>query len=192
MQLPAYIKQIFFNTLNGDMSVPEFEQWLYAEKDLEQLMDEYDYLDLIAYPYKSGAPNGLFQLLEKHIGKGVLETMRMDQLLGKALDRDQSLPEILVRFYDLYCKGYYFLEVLGMNYGLGIDIDFPLVNSKRSSWEDLDVTEQNTLLDSFYPELETELIRVISWLDNGEIILTGIRDENNRLDFIDNRDASDQ
>lgn len=189
-QLPPYIKQVFSNTLNGTMTVPEFEQWLYAEKQLEQLMDEYDYLDLIAYPYKTGAQNGLFQLLEKHIGKGEQEIMRMQHLLDKALNRDRSLPEILDSFYDMYCKGYYFLEELGMNYGLRIG--FPQVNSDYDTWETLNTAEQNALLESFYPELETELIKVISWLDNGKIILTGIRDEYERLDFIDNRDAAEQ
>ncbi|MBL7704219.1 MAG: hypothetical protein JNM21_01615 [Taibaiella sp.] len=190
MPLPSDIKQVFINTLNEDMSVPEFEQWLYAEKRLESLLDKYDYLDLIAYPYKSDTQNGLFKLLEKHIDKGEQEMMRMDQLLTKALDRDKSLPGILSSFYNMYCKGYYFLEELGLNYGLRINV--PEVNSNYDTWQSLTTDEQNTLLASFYPELETELIKVISWLDNGKIILTGIRNEYDRLDFIDNREITEK
>lgn len=191
MSLPPDIKQVFFNTLNGEMSIPAFEQWLYAEKGLEQLLSPDDYLDLIAHPYKSAnAKYGLFQLLEQHISKGEQETMLLDQQLTKALNRDKVLPELLATFYDKYCKGYYFLQELGINYGLRINV--PEVNSNGETWSELMKEEQNALLESFYPELETELIKVITWLDSGKIILTGIRDEDDRFEYIDHREATEK
>lgn len=191
MFLPPDIKQVFFNTLNEEMSIPAFEQWLYAEKGLEQILGPDDYLDLIAHPYKSAnAKYGLYQLLEQYISKGEQETMLLDQQLTKALNRDKSLPELLTTFYDKYCKGYYFLQELGINYGLRINV--PEGNSNKETWSDLMKEEQNTLIESFYPELEIALIKVISWLDSGKIILTGIRDENDRFDFIDNREATEK
>ncbi len=47
MTLPANIQEIFFDTLNGDKSVLEFEEWLYADKKLETILNSDDYLELI-------------------------------------------------------------------------------------------------------------------------------------------------
>ena len=119
MTLPADIKQTFFDTLTGDKSVLEFEQWLYADKRLENILNPDDYLDLISYGYKAdNSKYGLFRLLEQHIDKGELETKRVRMLLTKALNKDKDLPQILMTFYDLYCKGYNFFDNLGLGYGL--------------------------------------------------------------------------
>ena len=52
MKLPKDILEIFYETLNGDRPVLAFEQWLYANRQLEDMMSPDDYLDLIAFGYK--------------------------------------------------------------------------------------------------------------------------------------------
>lgn len=191
MTLPTDIKQIFFDTLSGDKTVLEFEQWLYADKRLEAILNPEDYLDLISYGYKSDtAKYGLFRLLEKHSDKGELETKRIYRLLEKALNRDKKLPEILMTFYDLYCKGYDFFDNLGLGYGLRVEV--PAINNYEETWEDLNESEQTTLINSFYPSLEVEIKKVVSWLDSRNIILTGIRDANSHFEYIDNRTESEK
>lgn len=187
MTLPTDIEQVFFDTLIGDKSVAEFEQWLYAEKELETILHSDDYLELISYGYKAdNAKFGLFKLLEKHVDKAKLETRRFHKLLTKALNRDKELPEILVTFYDLYCKGYSFFDNLGFGYGIIIKVPEPGETS-ANAWSEVKNKEQKELLDSFYPNLETEIKKVISWLDTGKVILTGTRDEYNWPYYIDNR-----
>lgn len=187
MTLPADIEQVFFDTLSGDKTVLEFEQWLYADKRLEAILNSDDYLDLISYGYKAdNAKYGLFRLLEKQIDKGKLETKRIRKLLSKALNRDKELPETLITFYDLYCKGYNFFDNLGLGYGLAIEV--PRVNNTAAdSWDELNEKQQKELIDSFYPELDIEIKKVISWIDEGKVTLTGIKDEYNHFDYIDNR-----
>ena len=186
MTLPADIQEIFFDTLSGDKTVLEFEQWLYADKRLEVVLQPDDYLELISFGYKSDtAKKWLPRLLEKHIDKGELETRRIRKLLTKALNRNKELPEILMTFYDLYCKGYNFLDNLGLGYGLRVEV--PGINNYVETWSDLNEAEQNALLNSFYPDLESEINKVISWLDTGKVILTGIKDEYNHFEYIDNR-----
>ncbi|MEA5403217.1 hypothetical protein VB776_09850 [Arcicella sp. DC2W] len=186
MTLPADIEQIFFDTLSGDKTALEFEQWLYADKRLETILNSDDYLDLISYGYKTdNAKYGLFRLLEKHIDKRQLETRRIRKLLTKSLNRNKELPEILMTFYDLYCKGYNFFDSLGLGYGLRVEV--PGINNYEETWDDLNEVEQATLLNSFYPDLETEINKVISWLDTGKVILTGIKDEYNHFEYIDKR-----
>ena len=187
MTLPADIKQTFFDTLTGDKSVLEFEQWLYADKRLENILNPDDYLDLISYGYKAdNSKYGLFRLLEQHIDKGELETKRVRMLLTKALNKDKDLPQILMTFYDLYCKGYNFFDNLGLGYGLAIEV--PRVNNTSAdTWDELNEQQQKDLLDSFYPGLDNEIKKVISWLDTEKVVLTGIKDDYNHFEYIDNR-----
>ena len=187
MTLPTDIRNIFFDTLSGDKTILEFEQWLYADKQLETVIDSEDYLDLISFGFKSeNAKYGLFRLLEKHIDKGELETRRIYGLLTKALNRDKELPKILVTFYDFYCKGYNFFDNLGLGYGLAIEVP-RIENTKADTWDELTQEQKSNLLDSFYPDLETEIKKVIYWLDNRKVILTGIKNQYNHFEYIDNR-----
>ena len=184
MNLPTDIKKTFFETLHGDISVLEFEQWLYADRQLECILTLEDYLDLISYGYKGDRVKyGLYKLLEKHIDKGEYEKWKLIRLLHKALRRDKDLPQILMTFYDLYCKGYDFLDNLGLGYGLAVKVPY----SQADSWNELTAVQQLNLINSFYPGIENEIKKVIKWLDSGKVILTGIQDEYNYFGYIDNR-----
>jgi len=85
----------------------------------------------------------------------------------------------------MYCKGYNFFDNLGLGYGLRVEV--PGVNNYRETWDDLSETEQTTLLNSFYPDLDTEIKKVISWLDTAKVVLTGMKDEYNHFEYIDSR-----
>jgi hypothetical protein len=190
MILPADIKQLFFETLNDDKSVQEFESWLYADKRLESILNSDNYLDLISLGYKnSTAKYDLRKLLEQFVDKGEYEMWRLYKLLTKALQRDKELPKILMTFYDLYCKGYSFLDNLGLGYGLAVEVPY----SQADYWDDLTIEQQQKLLASFYPQLDLEIKKVISWLDTGKIVLTGNKDQYNYyFDYTDNRNEEEK
>jgi hypothetical protein len=190
MTLPADIKQLFFETLNGDKSVLEFESWLYTDKQLESILNSDDYLYLISLGYKnSTAKYDLNILLEKLVDKGDYEMWRIRKLLTKALQRDKELPQLLMTFYDLYCKGYSFLDNLGLGYGLAVEVPY----SQADYWDDLTIEQQQKLLASFYPQLDLEIKKVMNWLDTGVIKLTGNRDRNNYyFDYIDIRNDQEK
>lgn len=186
MKLPTDIQEIFFDTLSGDKTILEFEGWLYSDTRLESILQPEDYLELISFGYKSDtAKKWLPRLLEKYIDKGELEKRRINRLLTKALNRDQDLPQILMSFYDMYCKGYNFFDNLGLGYSLRVEV--PGRNNYQETWDDLTEPEKERLLNSFYPELDTEIKKVISWLDTGKIVLKGNKDEYNHFEYIDNR-----
>ena len=187
MTLPADIQNIFFDTLSGDKTIAEFEQWLYTDKKLESILNSDDYLGLISLSYKSEIVKyELKSFLEKYIDKGEFEKRRILKLLKSSLIRDKQLPETLMTFYDLYCKGYNFFDNLGLGYGLAVETA-RIENTNVETWYQLNPTEQNKLLDSFYPDLETEIKKVISWIESEKVILTGFTDEYNHFEYIDNR-----
>jgi hypothetical protein len=106
------------------------------------------------------------------------------------LNKDKELPNILITFYNLYCKGYIFLDNLGLGYGLRVKV--PGINNYYETWADLTEKEQLNLMNSFYPCLDTEIKKVIAWIDTGKVVLTGIKDEYNRFEYIDNRIESEK
>jgi len=176
-KLPKHIKERFFKTIKGDISVHEFEQWLYSDKELENILDSGDYLDLISFSFqKSTAKYELWNLLKKHIDVGEFETYKLIELLYETKRRSEKLPFILMDFYELYCKGLIFLREIGLGYGLSVVVP-RMENTKADTWEELTETQQKKLLDSFFPDLENEIDKVIDWFENGKIIIKGERDE---------------
>ncbi|HEY4322794.1 MAG TPA: hypothetical protein VGN20_02380 [Mucilaginibacter sp.] len=175
--LPQYLIDKFLDTLSGDISINEFEQWIYNDKKIANILSLEDYLDLISLNYqKSGAKYELDILLKKHVGASCYETHKMLKLLYEAELKTHKLPDILRDFYDLYCKEYNFLMDLGIGYGLKVEVP-PNGDTNTGTWEDLSPSQQKELLDSFSPGLEKEINQVINWLIAGKIVLTGEHDE---------------
>jgi len=184
MTLPDDIKQVFFETINGNTTLPEFEQWVYSEPQLEQVLTSEDYLNLISFGFnEDGAKYALFHLLLNLIDMGEYETWKLLWLLHEALKRNKNLPEILMTFYDMYCREYNFLDNLGLGYGLAVEVPLP----QADSWDELTHAQQEAILDGFYPEIEQEILKVISWIDNKKIVLTGNKNSYYHYEYIDNR-----
>ncbi|TJZ53809.1 hypothetical protein FAZ15_17475 [Sphingobacterium olei] len=185
--LPQNIKEKFYRTIEGGISLADFEQWLYADEQLEKHLSPDDYLDLISLSFKkSGAKYQLWNLLRKHIDLGEFETYKMLGLLNEAKQKTERLPFILMEFYDLYCKGYNFLQDLGL--GIGLAVEVPRVNNTTAdTWDELTSEQQKELLDSFSPELEECIEQVIYWLEAKKIVLTGEQDEIGHYDYEDLR-----
>lgn len=175
--LPQNIKEKFYDTIKGDISIEDFEQWLYVDKEIEKYLKPDDYLDLISLNFKkSRAKYELWKLLQTHIDIGEFETYKMLRLLKDAQQKNARLPYILIEFYDFYCKGYNFLQDLGL--GIGLSVAVPgIKNTVADNWEDLTTEQQSELLNSFSPDLEDCLEQVIDWLETKKIILTGEQDE---------------
>jgi hypothetical protein len=185
--LPQDIRERFYKTIKGDISLDDFEHWLYTDKELEKHLKSDDYLDLISLSFKkSGAKYELWNLLKKNIDLGEFETYKMLGLLNEAKQKTERLPYILMEFYDLYCKGYNFFQDLGL--GIGLAVEVPRVNNTTAdTWDELTREQQKELLDSFSPELEECIEQVIYWLETKKIILTGEQDEIGHYEYEDLR-----
>ena len=182
--LPPHIKEVFYGMLSGEITLDDFADWLHADNDLEQLISADDYFDLISLNFmRSHAAHDLSLLIGKHIDHGEFETRQLLGLLNAAKHKTPKLPCVLISLYHLYCDGYVFLDNLGLKYGLRVVVPWPLANS----WEELEVSAQEALLDSFFPELADEIDRVISLITDGTIVLMGKRDSRDRPRYLDLR-----
>lgn len=187
--LPPDIKDVFFKTLQGDIPVDEFEQWLYGNKEIEHVLNPDDYLELISLNYKkSGARYELKNLLFKQIDLGEFETYKMLKLLNEVALKDSQLPYVLRKFYELYCQGYNFLLDLGVRYGLILIDPRVLHEDIYVEWDNMTVIEQQELIQQLLPDLDVEIARVKDWLLAKKIVLTGRQDnEYNYFEYEDYR-----
>jgi hypothetical protein len=63
--------------------------------------------------------------------------------------KTERLPYILMEFYDLYCKGYYFLQDLGL--GIGLAVEVPRVNNAiADTWDELTCRATRRTLGQFF------------------------------------------
>ena len=109
--------------------------------------------------------------------------------LNRAKEKDEDTGEILRSFYDMYCNGYYFLQDIGLGYGLACEV--PL-NSGVNSWEELDEKGKIELVNSFYPQIIGHIERVLEWIEDKKIILTGKKNNLDHWEFIDYRNSDEQ
>jgi hypothetical protein len=179
-------KIIFFKAMHGDIDLGQFEKWIYENKDLEKIIAPDKYLELIELNYrKSGAKYELFKKLESIISLGDYQKWKLMAILDKALLKDNSFPQLMEEFYDLYCDGYYFLHDLGLGYGLLFTI--PPSKYKVDSWDELTCDQKSNFINDLFPKIEKEILKVKGWIAQGKIVLTGTKDELNRYDFEDFR-----
>ena len=183
------IKEKFYLMILNEVSMKDFELWLYADTEIEKTLSSDDYLDLISLGFKkSGAKYELVKLLKKHIDLAEFETYKILKLLKEAQRKTDNLPYILIEFYYLYCDGYHFLRDIGVGFGLLLIVP-NIENTAADTWEELTIEQKKNLLDSFSPKLEECIARAINWLEEKKIILTGEQDAGRHYIYEDLRTA---
>lgn len=180
------IDTIIFKLISKKIKIKDFEKWVYSEKKLEKLITPNDFLELISLRYTT--PSALYdaeKILKKYINIGKYYEWELRKTLQQIIDRPSNVHEYIAQCYDLYCDGYYFLENLGLGYGLGIEV--PPASYSAQSWNKLTPKDQIILIESYYPQVKKEAKKVIYWLDSKEILLTGHNGEYQGIEYNDNR-----
>ncbi len=180
--LPEEINHHFISFAHKEISIEEFENWVYTSQLLEQVLEQKDYFDLISMNYSGKySRSEVNRIIEKYVDFGAYETKRLQRLLACVIERDVDLPNVLRELYHLYCIGYYFLQKLALEYGLLVEV--PPLQSGAETWEELSEESQNKLLSSLLPGAIEEAQKVLDLLRQGEIILTGIQNDFGQYDF---------
>lgn len=184
-------KLTIYKLLLKEIDQNEFEQWVYAEKNLSEILTSDDYLEIISLNYKT--PSSLYdagKILQKYIQIEKCYEWQLRNVLHKIIDRTSDVHIYIEQCYDLYCDGYGFLDNLGLGCGLAVTV--PSEKYKGESWQELTVKDQQQLIDEFYPDVAEEAKKVILWLDSGKVILIGHSGENQGIEYQDNRSTSEK
>ena len=189
--LPDHIKEIFYKFLREDISIAEFEQWINSVGDLEKALGAEDYLELISINFKkTDAGYEIKKLLFTYIDKSEFATINLMALLKRVISHEHELPELLVSFYNLYCDGYYFLQNLALRYAISVIV--PPTHFSSDNWDKLKSAEKKEVLDKISTGATEAVKLIIKILENKKIILTGTKNTEGKLDFIDNRNNEEK
>ncbi|NVN19871.1 hypothetical protein GUA46_16140 [Muricauda sp. HICW] len=186
MNIDDKIELRFYQVLKHQMSIQDFETWVYNSKELEQNLPEDLYLDLISLNYKSKyALNDLTKLIEQYVDYGKFEIKKIQEILESIIQRDEKCAESIEMTYDLYCKGYIFLQKLGLNYGLLVSC--PPAGNYQKNWNEISDKEQKELLDKLYPNIIIDAKNALKWFEKRKIIIKNTVDELGNYEYDDFR-----
>ncbi len=164
--LPFFVKHKFFKFLNNEESIDDFEKWSYETKILEEILGKEDYLDLISLDFlRSGAKYEIVKIIEKHIDTSEYELWKLKNMLTDFINREKDPQNLLFEFYELYCHGYFFLDRLGLDYGLTAIA----ITEVDEYGEKLSVEERNKSIYDLIPGAIVEARKVLNWLETGKI-----------------------
>ena len=185
------IESKYFDLMVEKISIKDFENWVYETKWLESELTEDEYTDLISLNYgTSSSKYEIGKILKERFDEGKFESVKMVELLTSIIERDGEEGESLTRMYDLYCRGYYFLEDLGL--GIGLFIEVPNKYGVEYYYE-LNDRQKKELVNSVYPSAKELAIELKNWILMGDLKLTGERESDlNRWQYIDNRTEEDK
>ncbi|NES19489.1 MAG: hypothetical protein F6K41_11295 [Symploca sp. SIO3E6] len=160
----------YFDLMAEEMTIKEFENWVYQSKRLEEELNKDEYIDLISINYNSKSAKDEISKFLKKIDKGRFETVQLLNLLDSIIEGDEREEQALMKMYDFCRAGYDFLGLLGYEHGS---------NAVHSS-------------DCYIscPSAKELAEEVKNWILNKQIVLTGELDTMARTDkwhFIDNR-----
>lgn len=183
-KLPLDIQIQFFKVYNNEISVADFEKWLYSKKELEQLLDNDTYIDLISLNYKDRhAMHEMGKIIDPFLDFGKFEERKLKKILTDLIDRTDDFVKSLIDTYELYCLGYGFFDNLGFGYGLTFSDEF----WDFKEWENLNSKQKNKRIDPIYQDVKSEAKLVLKWLDEKKIIPTGKENDLGHFEYIDNR-----
>lgn len=180
-------EEVIYTLIAKEIDSESFEQWLYSDKNVEKTISSSDYLTLIYIDYRR--PSSLQEaadILLNYINIGGYYEWLLRRILNQIIDRPANVHSYIQQCYDLYCRGYDFLDNIGLGFGLHVAVPPDKFNAE--TWEQLNESEQAQLIDSFYPAIKNEAEKVIHWLDTDKIIFTEYDDlDPQSVKYSDNR-----
>ncbi len=169
-KLPSHIQTEFLKFINDEISVDVFEQWVYNLNELEDVVESKDYIEFISLNFKSRHfIHDMKKIIGKYLEFSELEKRRIDKILNDLINKNDDFIRSLMATYDMYCDGYYFLDNIGLGYGLTFVHDF----YDYSDFNKLTSTEKEQRIDAIYDGVKTEAEKVLNWLNGKIIVLTG-------------------
>lgn len=172
------IKKTFFEFLNGFISLENIEDFIFFNIDeIKNIFSKEDYFYIIDFDFKDkNSYKRIEDLILKYINISEFEVYRLITILENICNIDN-----LLKIYDEYCKGYYFLDILAIDYALDLST---AIYELEISKDDL-----NSKINNLSTNLIFEANKIISYLKNEKIVI-----KNNYLyqDFRNTIEIEDQ
>ncbi|MEO8146985.1 MAG: hypothetical protein ABI723_05070 [Bacteroidia bacterium] len=160
-------KQIFFQLLNLDLSVKDFEQWVYKYSDiLETDLQAELHFDLISFDYNQrGSFSKIKEKIKPYIDNDEFNIWRAKKLLTDIIEQKIDLVEATRKLRELYFDtGESFIPVkLGIGYESELD-DLP-IPSEYHQWDSRMLKEKLKKVDLYKDKLIRDAKQFLATLD---------------------------
>jgi hypothetical protein len=177
--LPQHIENQFFKILNKEIPIEEFEQWVYATDELETVLSEHDYLNLIAFSFDQlNAFDYLEDLLIGIIDFPKFEKYRLIYQLNIIIEKAALWKNAVETLHGDYINSYNFLEpFFSIHFMIEDNHEFyPQLNENR-----------HQLIEDMYVLAKKEAIQLLDYLNSDKIIIKGREGHRKGTNYIDNR-----
>ena len=179
-KLPQHIENQFFKFLNKEISIADFEQWVYETDELESVLSDDNYLDLIAFKYNQlNAFDELYEVLIELIDFPKFETLRIIYLLDLIINKDILWRKAVEDLAYESINSYAFLYIFSR-------INDGIYNNEYMIGTEFDSTEKSYLWS------KNEAIKMKNWLNSGTIIIKGREGHRKGTNYIDNRTENEK
>lgn len=173
-KLPQDYEQICFRFLAADLSISEFESFIYETSDLEQYFSKDDYLELISLDYRDIENTLTAQdILKKHINLKDFEIWRLKFILNCIINKEKGYGSCIAFLNDLYSGGYYFLRLFL----------FDWIDLSDRSFDSLSIEDLDKKSESSYPKIINKAQHVIDLIETGKISIEAPTDNDTNNDI---------
>lgn len=171
----------FYKYLNRELSVSQFEEFVYAQRTLEQEVEKGIYLELIGFNFKDKNARDQLEdfIFDNIITEAEFETWRLKKLLYQFIETEIDIDKKLDNFYSMYCStydrqgelvnGYRFLGHLGLNYFHWIDEGYLKTNYGSKWQEELEKAPDN--FEFYHSQLKPIAKKILNAIESKEIEL---------------------
>ena len=189
------VKETLFRFLEGDICLSDFENWVYGSVELEALIGEDLYLELVSVDFRREAARYESErTIFSVIGRNELIEWRLCRLMNRIIARPADVHADILLAYRLYCRGYRFLAKIGMTYGITVACPLPM----NDEWEGLSEPQKASIISGFYPAIITDAQLILGALKNRQIIFSNSNDTSllhgfpDKPDYLDKRTLSEK
>ncbi len=152
----------FVKNKQGEQSILNFEQWVYEHEELEEILGEKEYFELISRDYKD---RFAYHQTEKQIRRlvhfGSFEQERITMMLNNLLTNEDVTEQLetLEILYEEYCGGYNFLRYIALSYIVTSDEYKEVLKEDPSKFQ------------SYMGGIKEEAVRLLGFLRSKEILI---------------------
>ncbi|WP_405604160.1 barstar family protein [Polaribacter sp. Asnod1-A03] len=173
----------FYQFLNNDISLELFESWVYENKELENVISEENYIDLLAFNFKSREiKNFIKSIIKKHFDWKEFEKYRTIELLKNIKSGNIEIVLASRKLRELYLEQEEEIKRPFLSIGLAIgyesELDNCLIESEYKLWNSNALKKQlepvewyrKRILENVNQELNELLNPEFKVIDLGEIV----------------------
>ena len=169
------IENSFFLYLADELSLPDFEQWIYSTPQIEEYLGGTAYLELVSFDFHQPAAScELTKIITQYVSQAKFIKWHIMRHLQSLLDGTHDPVDAFEKLYDLYSRGYSFLGKIGIEYDLGV-YEIPKL-TEQHLWNEKEFFRRRKMLDDHVLPLKKEIITLLQALEKGEIAIPAERE----------------